>query len=87
MSQPQEVPVSDGHEIVDSTLVDHMLRPPLTTFLSLTEPSSLSTILSDVEDGYDNALRLNGAWAVCKAHQNPGFFPKLARGQSPKIRE
>lgn len=29
----------------------------------------------------------NGAWAGYKAYQNPQFFPKLASGQSPQIRE
>lgn len=75
------------HQIVDSTLVDHRLRPSFTHFLSLTEPSSLTTPLSDAEDSYEYALSSNGAWAGYKAHQNPEFFHKLASGQSPQIRE
>lgn len=87
MSQPQEAHVDDAHQIVDSTLVDHILRPSLTHFLTLTELSSLTTPHSDAEDSYEHALSSNDAWAGYKAHQNPDFFPKLASGQSPQIRK
>lgn len=39
-----------------------------------------------VQDPFAYALSSNAAWAGYKAHQNPDFFPKLATGQSPKIR-
>lgn len=87
MSQPQEAHVDDVHEIVDSTLIGHILRPSLTHFLTLTEPPLLTAPQSDAEDSYAHALSSNNAWAGHKAHQTPDFFPELARGQSPQIRK
>lgn len=87
MSQPQEATVEDAHVIVDSTLVEHILRPSLKRFLTLTEPSPLATPYFDAEDSYQHALRSNGAWAGYKAHQDPDFFSNLASGQSPQIRK
>ncbi len=39
------------------------------------------------EDTFQYAMSSNAAWAGYKAHQNPGFFPKLSSGQSPHIRK
>lgn len=47
----------------------------------------LTGSILDAEDSFQYALSSNGAWAGYKAHQNPQFFPKLASGQSPQIRE
>jgi len=40
-----------------------------------------------IENTFLYALSSNNAWAGYKAHQNPNFFPKLASGQAPQIRE
>lgn len=37
-------------------------------------------------DKFEYALKSNDAWANYKGHQNPAFFPNLAKGQSPSIR-
>jgi hypothetical protein len=42
---------------------------------------------SKPENPFEYALSSNAAWAGYKNHQNPKFFPTLAQGQSPSIRE
>ncbi|KAI0477520.1 carbonic anhydrase [Xylariaceae sp. FL0804] len=37
------------------------------------------------QDHFSYALSSNQAWAGYKGHQNPDFFPKLAKGQAPAI--
>ncbi|KAH8668235.1 carbonic anhydrase [Tricladium varicosporioides] len=37
------------------------------------------------QDKFQYALKSNDAWANYKGHQNPTFFPNLAKGQSPSI--
>ena len=48
---------------------------------------TLKLTTEKLEDTFLYALSSNNAWAGYKAHQNPNFFPKLASGQSPQIRE
>lgn len=45
------------------------------------------SLLPNAEDTFQYAMSSNGAWAGYKAYQNPQFFPKLASGQAPQIRE
>ncbi|RDL39469.1 Carbonic anhydrase [Venustampulla echinocandica] len=40
---------------------------------------------SHSQDQFEYALKSNDAWANYKGHQNPAFFPNLAKGQSPSI--
>lgn len=40
---------------------------------------------SQRENSFGHALNSNNAWATYKAHQNPQFFPNLAKGQQPEI--
>ena len=65
---------------VFSPPVPSSYRPPLS------KTRALSILTTKTEDSFLYALSSNNAWAGYKAHQNPGFFPKLASGQSPQIR-